>query len=74
MRNHLMPIFDRLLLRKGLIIETLFDRLGSDMGLEHTGHRPPTRAFVHILSCLLACALGKTKVRMKDSAYPQLGL
>ena len=46
-----MPIFDRLLLRKGLIIETLFDRLRSDMGLEHTGHRKT--ALIHN-SCIIA--------------------
>ena len=55
MRNHLMP---------------LLDKLKSQMGLEHTRHRSPVNAFVHILSCLVAYALGKAKVKMKDVAYP----
>jgi len=70
MKNHLMPVLDKLLLRKRFIIETLFDKLKSDMGLEHTRHRSPTNAFVHILSCLAAYMLGKQKISMKNVAYP----
>ncbi len=70
MKNHLMPILDKLLLRKRFIIETLFDKLKSEMGLEHTRHRSPTNAFVHVLSCLAAYMLGKTKIKMKNVAYP----
>ena len=70
MRNHMMPLLDKLLLRKRFIIETLFDKPKSQMGLEHTRHRSPVNAFVHILSCLVACTLGKAKVKMKDVAYP----
>ena len=70
MRNHLMPLLDKLLLRKRFIIETPFDKLKSQMGLEHTRHRSPVNAFVHILSCLVAYTLGKAKVKMNDVAYP----
>lgn len=70
MTNYLMPLWDKLLLRKRFIIETLFDKLKSEMGLEHTRHRSPTNAFVHILSCLAAYMLGKQKVKMKPVAYP----
>lgn len=54
MKNYLMPVLDKLLLRKRFIIETLFDRLKSQMGLEHTRHRSKTNAFVHMLSCVTA--------------------
>jgi len=70
MKNYLMPILDKILLRKRFVIETLFDKLKSERGLEHTRHRSPTNAFVHILSCLVAYALGKTKIRMTEIAYP----
>ncbi len=53
---------DKLLLRKRFIVDTLFEKLTSEMGLEHTRHRSPTKAFVRILSCLVACTLGKNKV------------
>ena len=69
MKNYLMPTMDKVLLRSRFIVETLFDKLKSDMGLEHTRHRSPTNAFLHILSCLAAYALGKNKVAMKDPAY-----
>ena len=38
MKNHLMPLLDKLLLRKRFIIETLLVKLKSHMGLEHTRH------------------------------------
>jgi hypothetical protein len=74
MKNHLMPMLDKLLLKKRFIIETLFDKLKSQMGLEHTRHRSPTNAFVHVMSCIVAYILGKTKVKMngktRQIAYP----
>lgn len=70
MKNHLMPLLDKLLLQKRFIVETLFDKLKSEMGLEHTRHRSAKNAFVHILSCLAAYMLGKQKVKMTNIAYP----
>ena len=70
MKDYLMPIFDKLLLRNRFVVETLFDKLKSEMGLEHTRHRSPTNAFVHILSCLAAYVLAKQKVKMNGIAYP----
>jgi len=70
MKNYLMPIFDKLLLRKRFLVETVFDKLKSEMGLEHTRHRSPTNAFVHILSCLVAYMLGKSKPKMTPVIYP----
>ena len=70
MKNYLMPIWDKALLRKRFVVETLFDKLKSEMGLEHTRHRSPTNAFTHILSCLAAYMLAKNKVAMKGVAYP----
>ncbi|SAY40014.1 transposase [Candidatus Synechococcus spongiarum] len=61
MKNYLMPLLDKLLLRKRFIIETLFDKLKSHMGLEHTRHRSPINALVHIISCLAAYTLAQTQ-------------
>ena len=88
MKNYLMPMLDKLLLRKRFIIETLFDKLKSHMGLEHTRHRSPINALVHIISCLAVYTLAQPKVNMgkivtPDSVatipcpswpYPELGL
>ena len=42
MKNYLLPLLDKVLLRKRFIIEALFDKLKSTMGLEHTRHRSPS--------------------------------
>ena len=51
MRNHLMPLADKLMPRKRFVIETVLDILNCEMGLEHSRHRPVTNAMVHIMSC-----------------------
>ena len=72
MKNHLMPLMDKLLLRKRFIIETLFHKLKSHMGLEHTRHRSPSNALVHIFSCLAAYTLAQPKVNMGPVVMPHL--
>ncbi|MXY63083.1 MAG: transposase, partial [Synechococcus sp. SB0665_bin_28] len=67
-KNDLLPMLDKLLLHKRFIIETLFDKLKSHMGLEHTRHRSPMNALVHIISCLAATTLAQPKVNMGKSA------
>jgi len=75
MRNHLMVLGDKIMLRKRFVIETVLNILKSEMGLEHTRHRSPVNAMVHILSCLVAYAYrpGKPSVSLtnrKLEAYP----
>ena len=75
MRNYLMPLADKLLLRKRFVIETVLDTLKSEMGLEHSRHRSVMNAMVHILSCLVAYAFrpGKpsiSQVGQQIGAYP----
>src|SRR3954470_11465032 len=67
MRNHLMPLGDKILLRKRFVIETVLDILKSEMGLEHSRHRSVTNAMVHVLSCLVAYAFrpGKPSISLK---------
>jgi len=69
MKNYLMPMMDKILLRKRFIIETIVDKLKSQMGIEHTRHRSQTNAFVHIMSCLIAYSLGKKKPKI-NASYP----
>ena len=40
------------------------------MGLEHTRHRWPVNALVHILSCLAATTLAQPKVNIGNFAIP----
>ena len=64
MRNYLMPLFDKLMLRKRFILETVFDAVKAAQGLEHSRHRSPINAFVHILSCLAAYCLKPLKPKI----------
>jgi len=54
MKNRLMPLIDKLLLRKRAIIESVVDQLKNISQIEHTRHRSPTNAFVNILAGLIA--------------------
>jgi hypothetical protein len=67
MRNYLMPLADKLMLRKRFVIETVLDTLKSEMGLEHSRHRSVVNAMVHILSCLVAYAFrpGKPSISLR---------
>jgi IS5 family transposase len=66
MKNYLMELIDKILLRKRFLVETVFDNFKSQMGLEHTRHRSVTNACVHILSCLAAYQLKTRKPKMKN--------
>jgi len=61
MPNKLMILKEKLMLKKRNLIETVFDYLKNKMNLEHTRHRSPINAFVHILSTLVAYSLKTTK-------------
>jgi hypothetical protein len=54
MKNKLMPLMDRLLLRKRALIESVHDQLKNVSQLEHTRHRRPANAFVNILAAVAA--------------------
>jgi Transposase DDE domain len=75
MRNYLMPLADKIMLRKRFLIETVLDTLKSEMGLEHSRHRSVSNAMVHVLSCLVAYAFrpGKPSISLASQrleAYP----
>lgn len=54
MKNRLMPLIDKLLLRKRAIIESVVDQLKNISQIEHTRHRSSTNAFVNIIAGLIA--------------------
>ena len=67
MANKLMDLNEKMLLRNRNIIETVFDYLKNKMNLEHTRHRSPINAFVHILSTLVAYSLKKHKPKIRHN-------
>ena len=54
MKNKLMPLFDKLMLRKRSLIETIYDQLKNISQIEHSRHRSLTGFMVNLLAGLIA--------------------
>jgi transposase len=54
MKNRLVPLVDKLLLRKRSIIETVNDQLKNISQIEHTRHRSPINFLVNLFAGLIA--------------------
>lgn len=54
MKNKLMPLLDKLLLRKRSLIETVNDQLKNICQIEHTRHRSVANFLVNVLAALIA--------------------
>ena len=54
MKNRLLPLMDKILLRKRAIIESVVDQLKNISQIEHTRHRSPVNCFINILAGLIA--------------------
>lgn len=61
MKNQLLELDDKLRLRKRALIEPVNDILMSVQDVDHTRHRSPLNALVHILSGLVAYHFYETK-------------
>jgi hypothetical protein len=53
MKNRLMPLMDKLLLRKRSVIETVNDQLKNMCDVEHSRHRSPTNFFANLVAGLI---------------------
>src|SRR5438270_336555 len=54
MKNKLMPLFDKLLLRQRALIECVNDQLKNISQIEHTRHRSPINGMVNMITALVA--------------------
>ena len=72
MKNHLMPLSDKLLLRKRAIIESIIDQLKNISQIEHSRHRSPTNFVVHVLAGLIAYSHQDKKPGLHLDAHPLL--
>ena len=59
MKNHLLSGSDKLLMRKRVLVESVFNVMKNSMSLEHTRHRSPINFIVHILACIAGYSLLK---------------
>ena len=61
MKNYLIDLADKKLLRKRFCIETIFGFLKNSMNLEHTRHRSPINVLINAIAALAAYSLTKGK-------------
>ena len=61
MKNKLLPLFDRILLRKRFIIETINDQLKNISQIEHSRHRSPLNFIVNLVAGLISYQLQPKK-------------
>lgn len=66
MKNTLMSLMDKILLRKRAIVETIIDQLKNISQIEHSRHRSPANFLVNLISGLIAYC--------RQSKKPSLGL
>lgn len=60
MKNRLMPFYDRIMLRKRSIIETINDLLKNVCDIEHSRHRSIHNFFMNLISAIAAyCSFNK---------------
>lgn len=72
MKNKLMPLVDKLLLRKRAIIESVNDQLKNISQIEHTRHRSPLNFLVNLLCGLIAYSLQPKKPSLLREGLPAL--
>jgi Transposase DDE domain len=72
MKNKLMPMADKLLLRKRAIAETIIDQLKNISQIEHSRHRSPANFLVNLICGLIAYCLQPIKPSLNLSFLPAL--
>lgn len=72
MKNKLMLLTDKLLLRKRSIIETINDQLKNISQIEHSRHRSPINFLVNLVSGLIAYTHQPKKPSLDLSQFPAL--
>jgi len=61
MKNYLLPILDKALLRKRFIIETIFGYIKENFNVRPSKHRSPTNFFASLFAALIAFQIKPTK-------------
>lgn len=67
MKNYLMPMLDKLFLRKRFIIETIFGYIKEHFNLRPNKHRSPTNFFASLFAALIAYQIKPSKPKI---SYP----
>ena len=67
MKNKLLPIIDKLLLRKRSVVESTNNQLKNVFHLEHSRHRSAFNGFANILATVIAYIFHPNKPKLKLS-------
>ena len=71
MKNRLVPLADRVLLRRRGLIESVIDQLKNIAQIEHSRHRSPANFAVNLMAGLIAyCHQPKKPSLINDAALP----
>jgi hypothetical protein len=71
MKQKLVPIMDKILLRKQSLIETVNDQLKNISQIEHTRHRSPANFLINLLAGLVAYMHQPKKPSLKIRNFPE---
>lgn len=74
MKNKLLPLFDKLVLRKRFIVETAIGIMKEEFHLEHSRHRSNKNFCINLLGVLLAYCLRPTKPAIRLTTQQQKAL
>jgi hypothetical protein len=74
MKNRLMPFFDKIMLRKRAVIESVMDQLKNISQIEHSRHRSVANCFVNLLGGLIAYTWREKKPSLNIRLKEQLQL
>ena len=72
MKNKLIPLEDKLLLRKRFIIETINDQLKNIQNIEHSRHRSPTNFMVTLVADLISYTWQDKKLSITTRNIPSM--
>ena len=72
MKNKLIPLEDKLLLRKRFIIETINDQLKNIQNIEHSRHRSPTNFMVNLVAGLISYTWQEKKPSITTRNIPSM--
>ena len=74
MKNRLASVFDKIMLRKRAVIESVNDQLKNISQIEHTRHRSPANFFVNLIAGLIAYTFREKKPSLNIRVKEQLQL
>lgn len=74
MKNRLLPLIDKLLLRKRYIIETINDQLKNQSQIEHSRHRSPINFLINVLAGVIAYTWQPKKPAINWSIHEEKAL